>query len=118
MQTDASPCSGHVRLSNTREGIPPVRQTSAGHAFRHVGQREVVRLSNSSAIRSGGIAGGELMQIDFISGREATETTQHDANDRHHRAEKDTIADPLTNRFANSHTQDDAAQNTGNQPGT
>src|SRR6185369_11695007 len=55
MQTDASPCSGHVRLRKTFDGTP-VRQTSAGHGAWHTGQRDVVRLSNSSVRENFGVA--------------------------------------------------------------
>ena len=48
MQTLASPCSGQVRLRKTFEGIPPVRQTSAGHGAWQTVQRDVVRLSSLS----------------------------------------------------------------------
>ena len=48
MQTLASPCAGQVRLRWTLEGIPPLRHTSAGHAWRQTGQREVVRLMSES----------------------------------------------------------------------
>jgi len=48
MQTLTSPCSTQVRLSKTFAGIPPVRQTSAGHGTWQTGHRDLVRLSNSS----------------------------------------------------------------------
>ena len=48
MQAETSPWTRHVRLSITREGTPPVRQTSAGQFKWQTGQRDVVRLSNSS----------------------------------------------------------------------
>src|SRR6185436_13713720 len=123
MTASNSPCSGHLRRSKTRPGIPPVRQTSAGASRWQMGHREVVLFSSSSR-RTGGGANEvrsfrrlvNLLEVEFVSTGKAAEAIHRDAretnNNRHTKAE----CEPAAGGSSEAESEENPASDTGDAP--